>query len=79
MDLILDCRDGISAIHDRISETLNLPHWYGRNLDALHDCLTATTADLRITLVEPSLFPALLRVLQDCAEENPHIQLLDIE
>ena len=77
MELILDCRNGMSAIHDTVSEALNLPHWYGRNLDALHDCLTETAVDIQITLVEPDLLPALLRVLQDCAEENPHIRLLN--
>ena len=28
------------AVHDRFAQGLNLPAWYGRNLDALFDCLT---------------------------------------
>ena len=79
MELILDCRDGLPVIHDKISDVLNLPHWYGRNLDALHDCLTETAVDIQITLVEPDLLPALLHMLQDCAEENPHIRLLNFD
>ena len=28
------------ALHTYLAETLTLPAYYGRNLDALHDCLT---------------------------------------
>ena len=42
MDAILDGRtvDSRETLHQRLSELLHLPVWYGRNLDALHDCLT---------------------------------------
>jgi len=26
-------------LHDILARELKLPEWYGRNLDALHDCL----------------------------------------
>ncbi len=72
-----------SALHDLFAQTLSLPQWYGRNLDALHDCLTERSEDLRITVAEASLTGALgeryvrqlLRLLRDCAEENPHVIL----
>ena len=42
MEIILDGRtvDSRETLHQRLSELLHLPVWYGRNLDALHDCLT---------------------------------------
>jgi len=67
-----------TELHELLRERLSLPDWYGRNLDALHDCLT----DLRdVTVVlrnAGALTEALggygetvLRVFRDAAEENP--------
>ena len=75
MELILDCSKSMSELHDQLAEVLQFPCWYGRNLDALHDCLTELTEDVTITLLEASQFPGLCRVLKDCAEDNPHITL----
>ena len=39
--MILDLR-GITTkeqFHDAVKEQLHLPEYYGRNLDALHDCI----------------------------------------
>ena len=49
----IDCstiadRDGF---HTAMEEALGFPSWYGRNLDALHDCLTDISEDTRIHLV----------------------------
>ena len=30
-------------LHDTLLKELELPEWYGRNLDALYDCLTELT------------------------------------
>ena len=76
MELTLDCRSGMDELHTQLAESLDFPCWYGRNLDALHDCLTDLTEDLTITLIEPFRLPGLLHVLEDCAEENLHIQLI---
>ena len=27
-------------LHNALAESLSFPNWYGRNLDALYDCLT---------------------------------------
>ena len=35
-----DCISGWDALYDQLSEDLALPEWFGRNLDALYDCLT---------------------------------------
>lgn len=72
-----------SALHDLFAQTLSLPEWYGRNLDALHDCLTALNEDVSIAVAEEELIGPLgeryvrqlLRMLRDCAAENPHISI----
>lgn len=42
MKICLDGRKMIDkeSLHTYLAETLALPAYYGRNLDALHDCLT---------------------------------------
>lgn len=77
MTITVNCRDSMPAIHDQLSEALGFPDWYGRNLDALHDCLTEVSFDVEFRLLEPSLHPGLHRVLQDSAGENPHITLAE--
>lgn len=76
----VNCR---GDLHDLFAETLSLPEWYGRNLDALHDCLTSLNEDVHITVAADELIGTLgeryvrqlLRLLRDCTEENPHITL----
>lgn len=74
-ELTLDCRDGMTAIHELLARELAFPEWYGRNLDALFDCLTDLAEDVSITLLQGELLPELKRVLCDAAEENLHIRL----
>ena len=70
-------------LHDRIAQDLNLPDWYGRNLDALYDCLTDLTEDVKITLLSFDVLEqhlgryakGLQSMLKDAAAENPHIDL----
>ena len=60
---------------------LELPEWWGRNLDALHDCLTEPGEPTALVLahraeMEGTIFGRrLLRVLEDAAAENPFLQL----
>lgn len=85
IELKLDASNVTSRgeLHDVFAQTLSLPDWYGRNLDALHDCLTEQSADVRITVAAAELIGTLgeryvrnlLRLLRDCAEENPHVTL----
>ena len=80
-----------SAIRDRadlhalLEARLALPDWYGKNLDALHDCLT----DLRdVTVVlrnAGAMTEALgdygdkvLRVFRDSSEENPWFGFVEL-
>lgn len=41
-------------LHDILADTLNLPDWYGRNLDALHDCLTDIREETEIRIQNES-------------------------
>lgn len=69
----------MAEFHEAIARELNFPEWYGRNLDALHDCLTAVCEDTEVAFLHfPALpFPSagLLRVLRDSENENPHLEI----
>lgn len=64
-----------------LGQALVLPEWWGRNLDALHDCLTGLGRPMRLELcgrseLETTSFGrGLLRVLQDSAAEVPWLEL----
>lgn len=82
--IILDgkCMRDFESAHDYLSRVLRLPEYYGRNLDALYDLLTAYPA-ARLTLRHPEMLVAhlgnygelVLRVLADAAAENPAFTL----
>lgn len=67
---------------EMLGQALALPEWWGRNLDALHDCLTELGRPVRLELdgrevMETSPFgQRLLRVLRDSAAENPYLELV---
>lgn len=44
-----------AALHQALAELLSLPEWYGRNLDALYDCLTELGADTCLHLLHEEL------------------------
>ncbi|MDE6260040.1 MAG: barstar family protein [Oscillospiraceae bacterium] len=64
-----------------LGQALALPEWWGRNLDALYDCLTDLGRPVRLevlhreTMVETPFGRRLLRVLKDAAEELPWLEL----
>ncbi len=68
-----------AMLHDALAKTLRLPAWYGRNLDALHDCLTDLTEATTLTIYGWDALSAALgaraervkRALEDAAAENP--------
>ena len=70
-------------LHDFFIRSLDLPDWYGRNLDALYDCLTEQTEDVCIELIEMDILEThlgryalgLQKMLKDAASENSHIIL----
>ena len=48
IDLVLDGAIGMEAIHEQLAQALQFPDFYGRNLDALYDCLTDCSGKLRL-------------------------------
>lgn len=68
--------------HTFIAEALNFPEYYGRNLDALHDCLTDIAEETVINIDNTIIFKAnlgkyadrILRVFKDSARENEHLE-----
>ena len=76
----------IDALHDFFSEALSFPDHYGRNLDALYDCLWEVPEPLCIFVIHvPELLaalgkrgPALLALLRQVSEESDRV-LVSIE
>ncbi|MCI8613616.1 MAG: barstar family protein [Lachnospiraceae bacterium] len=70
-------------LHDILSKALDFPEWYGRNLDALYDCLTdaGEETDLQFWNQDAleshlgSYAKALVKVVRAAAKENAGIRL----
>ena len=68
------------AAHEYLKVRLSFPDYYGKNLDALYDCLT----DMDETEIEfvnldagaESYFARVLSVFREAAEHNPRLRLL---
>ena len=82
MDRILEGKKLQSAqeAHLYLKESLELPEYYGENLDALYDCLTEMTERslIRIEAVQPvetEFFKKLVRVMKDAAQDNPKLEV----
>ncbi len=86
MNLILD-GEKISSkdeLHKLMESVLDFPEWYGRNLDALYDCLTDLTEEVDIQLQNAEAFhrnlgdyaDKVLWVLKDAEQTNLNIQLI---
>ena len=69
------------AAHSHLAERLELPSWYGRNLDALYDVLTDISRETELILRDPGAVAeqlgrygeALLDTLREAAESNPYL------
>lgn len=79
IDIMLDGVTGMEAIHEQLAQALQFPDFYGRNLDALYDCMTDVQTDVTFHLKNISALgrrgPALQILLQKAAVLNPHIHL----
>lgn len=82
MEVYLDGRalESREALHQALSALLCFPDCYGKNLDALHDCLTDLSAPVHLTVLHAQALEETLgayarsfhRVLSDSAQENEH-------
>lgn len=85
MEVYLDGRalDSREALHQALSALLAFPAYYGKNLDALHDCLTDLSDPVHLTVLHAQALEDALgaycrsfqRVLSDSAQENEHFTL----
>lgn len=75
----------MEEVHDLFARGLDLPEWYGRNLDALFDCLTDAHEPLTVRLLHEDELrerlgrrgSALIRLLRRAARETPNVTLLE--
>lgn len=73
----------MSDIHNIFSEELDFPEYYGRNLDALYDCLSEVTEEVEIVIEEREelsenlgiSFDRLCNLLVDISEEYDNISV----
>ena len=68
----------IAQVHDYIKEMLDFPEYYGKNLDALFDCLTDLD-NVEITITAPeedgAIFQKVLRVFKAADRENEGLKV----
>ncbi len=69
------------TLHDTLTSSLHLPDWYGRNLDALFDCLLDIQEETEIRLFHGEALEDYLghyaeilqKVIYRACQENPRI------
>ena len=75
-EIVLDCRDIANKrqLHEALKAVLCLPEWYGKNLDALFDCLTELDDETHLILQnwdhEATFACGFESVFTDAATEN---------
>jgi len=76
-EIVLDCSGITDArqLHEALMTALELPEWYGHNLDALFDCLTELSEDTHLVLTnwdsDADYRCGFESVFTDAMEENP--------
>ena len=69
----------LTQVHDYLKEQLDFPEYYGKNSDALHDCLT-DLCDVEITITAPAqdgaIFQKVLRVFKAADRENDELKVI---
>ena len=86
MEIVLDAKrfKGRSRAHAYLKEALRLPDYYGKNLDALYDCLGDIGEETVIVVPEViqkkeylgEYGKTMLRVFKDAAEENGMLKVV---
>jgi ribonuclease inhibitor len=67
-----------ATVHDYLMEMLEFPKYYGKNLDALYDCLTdLDSVEITIQLPEEdgAIFQKVLRVFKAADRANEDLKL----
>lgn len=63
--------------HDYIKKVFNFPDYYGKNLDALYDCLTEIGIDYEVIILNhESLSKAFLDTFTDASVENSFLKII---
>ena len=68
--------------HDYLIRALNLPDYYGKNLDALYDCLACVQEDTQLVLIgwpDEGYAAKVRRVILDAVWENEHLMMKAID
>lgn len=79
--ILLDAAQMVTreSAHRYLAVQLGLPDYYGKNLDALYDCLTdlenAEISFLNPEMAENSYFEQILEVFLEAATDNPGLIL----
>ena len=84
INLELDKMNSLPALHKYLHRALNLPEYYGANLDALYDCLTEIAEPTKL-IISRKVAGAeylgwygqqLLTVLADASAENESLEVV---
>ena len=85
MQITIDCQIMTSkaSAHEYLQKTLLLPDHYGKNLDALYDCLLDCCEARYVTICNANILPtllgnyglALLETFEDAAKKNPNLDV----
>ncbi len=76
----------MNQLYEVFAQGLSFPEWYGRNFDALYDCLTDISFPVEICLIKldqlechiGTAMQVLVRVLIEASIENSHLKLIYI-
>ncbi len=75
-EFVLDARrmESKSEAHAYLQETMHFPPYYGKNLDALYDCLTeledTKVSFINVESIRGEYFYKVRRVFRDSARDN---------
>lgn len=75
-EIILFGEDLIEDPHEAIKEALDFPDYYGKNLDALFDCLTEVYNKTIIIKDSELVDKDIIDTFIDANEENPDMDLI---
>lgn len=81
-EIVIDCISVSSRadLHQIFAEALSFPDYYGKNLDALYDCLTGMSGSIRMKNWEKNglgiYATAVRKVLEAAVAHNPQLSII---